>query len=480
MGAHMPNKRKIYSVLLIGSCLTIGQVYAEETKVVETKKDAAEVTRPDFVRNRPTIPAFLLKNKKEGTYWTGVPLVGWDPDTGFNVGAAVERYDNASKDHPLFNTAPYKRRITAGAVWAHRGFINVFSGYDEPYIMGTPYRPWGYIAYSRNKSQNYFGLGNDATAPLTHPTTGQTYSKYDDYKHALQAAANGQTYAQYDKYKRGIFEFRPAVEYALWGGLLRPQIGLGFSHFQIEDYTGNTVKARAADGSNVNATQLSTNLADDCAAGQAVGCNGGWDNVFKLALAFDNSDYAPDPMSGVSAQMVGEFATKALGSAHQYIRWTTQIVGYQSVLPKSWQKQNQVLVLAGRFMYNAHFLDAPFYSLDTLGNIAISKKGLGGFNSLRGFKANRFVGPASMTWNAEARYSFAQATLWNQHLKFGVKPFLDVGRPYDKVSDTTFKNMQFAYGGGFTLAWNIATVVNFDYAVTKEGGALYMELGHAF
>ncbi|HZL41890.1 MAG TPA: hypothetical protein VFD66_01260 [Verrucomicrobiae bacterium] len=37
-----------------------------------------------------------------------------------------------------------------------------------------------------------------------------------------------------------------------------------------------------------------------------------------------------------------------------------------------------------------------------------------------------------------------------------------------------------ASGVGFRLAWELATVVSFDYARSSEGSLFYMELGHQF
>jgi outer membrane translocation and assembly module TamA len=67
-----------------------------------------------------------------------------------------------------------------------------------------------------------------------------------------------------------------------------------------------------------------------------------------------------------------------------------------------------------------------------------------------------------------------------QHLRFMLVPFVDTGRVFDSVGDTTFEDWKFDGGIGLRLAWNLSTVVGFDYARSDEGGAFYMELGHQF
>ena len=53
---------------------------------------------PDFMRDKPRIPEFTLKDKREGWYFTGIPLIGSDPDSGFNYGASIQWFDDGPKD----------------------------------------------------------------------------------------------------------------------------------------------------------------------------------------------------------------------------------------------------------------------------------------------------------------------------------------------------------------------------------------------
>jgi hemolysin activation/secretion protein len=85
---------------------------------------------------------------------------------------------------------------------------------------------------------------------------------------------------------------------------------------------------------------------------------------------------------------------------------------------------------------------------------------------------------ALATW--ELRWSFADAEIWKQRLRFMVAGFGDTGRVFDNVGGTTLRGWKFDVGGGLRLAWNMATVISIEYGVSEEGGLLYMELGHQF
>jgi hypothetical protein len=45
--------------------------------------------------------------------------------------------------------------------------------------------------------------------------------------------------------------------------------------------------------------------------------------------------------------------------------------------------------------------------------------------------------------NGELRWSFGETTLWGQHLRFMLVPFIDTGRVFDSVRDTTLKDWKF-------------------------------------
>ena len=50
------------------------------------------------MRSKPPIPELLLKDKREGAYFTGLPLIGVTPESGVVYGATIQWYDNGPKD----------------------------------------------------------------------------------------------------------------------------------------------------------------------------------------------------------------------------------------------------------------------------------------------------------------------------------------------------------------------------------------------
>ncbi len=443
-----------------------------EVKAWETEGPKAEaglppdIPPPDFARHKHPQPDLLLKHKKEHRYITPMPIIGVDPDTGVNLGAMVNFYDNGSKESPFFRYAPYRQQIAVAAYVTTKKVYDFVAYLDQPYIFDTPWRVRGEAEFLHNPVMNYFGIANDGLN-LTFPGTGQVFGSLDAYQDALNQIVAGQTYAKYDLYKLSRFNFQGSAEYDLLGGLVRPLFGFRVAYNWIGDYTGDTVNG---------ALELPTHLRDDCNSGRAKGCNGGFDNYVKLGVSFDTRNFEPDPSSGILAQAVMELSPKFLGSSLNYGRLATTISGYGTLL----KFKTQQIVLAGRFLYEWQFGDVPFYSMDTYAFTERDRQGLGGLRTLRGYKQDRFIGPVSLLSNMELRWSFIEFEIFKQRIKLEAVPFFDAGRTFENNGGITLNDWKLDGGLGLRLAWNLSTIIVFDYGFTPEGNAFYMDLGHVF
>jgi outer membrane protein assembly factor BamA len=428
---------------------------------------STEPSPPPMLAARNPIPDLLLKNKKEGWYVTGIPLVGEDPEEGFGYGAELQIYDDGPADSPFFRYAPYRRRIVAGAAASTGGTESFYLSYDQPYVNDSPWRIRAYGGWFENKFANYFGTGTQTLGPLSYPGSPLTYRKFDDYQNALDNVVNGQTWKDYNHYQmqRALASFN--VEYDLLGGRLRPLAGVQLNNWKFEDYTGQTI-----DG----ALMQETKLHEDARLGRIVGTEGGWDINLRLGLAYDTRDYEPDPTSGILAQVLASGSVKAMGSSFDYGSVILGFSHYTSLIPDVTH-----LVFAGNYLWADRFGEVPFYAGNSLSlPVDELKTGLGGWKTLRGYHSNRFVGDVTALATWELRWRFAETTIWKQHLGFALAAFTDTGRVFDNPGDMTLHGWKIDAGGGLRLAWNVATVISFEYAVSEESALFYMELGHQF
>lgn len=422
---------------------------------------------PEFSAKRRLSDEDLAKKREDG-YFTGLPLANYDSNTGFGAGARAYYFYNGKKTDPLFAYTPYEYRTFAMLFFTTRGLQFHWADFDAPALFGTPWRLRSQIIYQRNTSNYYFGIDERAQNLRYSGNTSRTYSSFSTYQDALdQKLPNGTTYERYDQ----IDLERPfgvlTIERSLLGGIMRSQFGMTISHGNIHDYTGSK--------GNNGAIQASTRFREDCANKLIVGCNGGWDNTLRVALAFDTRDFEPDPNKGIYADVAADFGTQALGSDFLYSRVMAAVRGYWSPIPK-WAD----VVLAARGVYEVQSQGAPFFSMDTFPFTEDPRIGMGGLRTLRGYKQDRFVGHVMALTNYEIRYTFAETRLFKQHFAFAVVPFLDIGRVFDAVRKTSLAGWKRTQGGGARIYWNQATVIMVDYGFSDEDSGLYVNFGHIF
>ena len=275
--------------------------------------------------------------------------------------------------------------------------------------------------------ENYFGVGRSTLDPLNFPGSDQTYSKYEDFLNAINQVQNGQTYRSYDEYRQEQVFADFSVERDTLGGILRPMAGIQLAYYNIGDYTGET-----HDGAIIQPTHLRS----DFNSGRIRGFDGGWDNSIRLGLTYDTRDFAPNPSNGLFLQAIGRASLRAFGSIENYAQFKLEARGFYSPFPKT------RLILAGRLGYLAQTSNTPFYVLSQAPGVDASSNWLGGFDSLRGFQASRFVGNNVAVASGEVRWFFAKSTIWNQNLAFGTTAFVDAGSVFDSIGDTSLKTLE--------------------------------------
>jgi outer membrane protein assembly factor BamA len=195
-----------------------------------------------------------------------------------------------------------------------------------------------------------------------------------------------------------------------------------------------------------------------------------------LGLGYDTRDLETDPSSGWFLELTDEISSKSLGSAYNFNKIYAHANWYKSILPSIFPK----LVFAARTGMGYISGDAPFFEFQDQWSQEGDIEGLGGARTLRGYKISRFVGRLMNFNNFELRWRFAKTTLLNQQFAFSAVPFYDVGGVYDNLSNFNFSQMKYSEGLGLRIAWNVNTILRFDYAWSKEDRQFFFNLAHTF
>ena len=102
-----------WSVLLLALPLAGGLVAQEALPgAVETGNTMATEVPPGL-EEKPPLSDYDLSKKKEGSYFTGLPLINSDADKGVGYGVRLYWYDNGEKSNPFLDI----RLISIGYIY---------------------------------------------------------------------------------------------------------------------------------------------------------------------------------------------------------------------------------------------------------------------------------------------------------------------------------------------------------------------------
>lgn len=444
---------------------------------------AQEIDSLSFIKSKRMSDDDLAK-KKEGTFITGIPDFSSDPVTGFGFGARTNIYWNGNRDNPLFPYTPYLMKLTANAAYYTSNARELILKLDVPYYKGTRWRFKVDFKAQQNPANLYFGLTESTLGQLRLPsdenTTFSTYKEFDRARKIVRPGGVGEadlvTDALSNRFKETEYMLNLKADYALGNGKWRIMGGYEIQHLSYATFEG--MEADAIDpitGQNTTAPNGISLLRRDFENGLISGVDGGWVSIIQTALIFDTRDFEPDPTKGYYFEIANEYSSKYIGSQFDFDKLFIQGRAYQKI------PVGKRTVLAGRFgVGNIFGNNAPFFEFQDQWSPEGSINALGGRQSLRGYRANRFLARSMWFTNVELRVRLAETQIGKQRFAFGVAPFFDAGTVRDRWQDLNFKNIKTSYGGGLRIAWNQSTVLSFDYGHSKEDRLFYFGIGQAF
>lgn len=399
-----------------------------------------------------------LNDKKEGWYVTGAPDLSSDPINGFGYGAEGSVFLNGKRSDPFFAYTAYNAKFDFVVFNTTKDQREFFLRLDVPYIFNTKWRLRAEGGYEVNPNLLYFGItAQQSLAPLQYyDTNGNlvTNAKYKDYEKNFLQGPN-EFFHTYNK-KEGVLNI--SMEHSYLEGRLRALIGYEIANVNMTPFAGNSL------------------ILNDYNSGTLLGLGNNTITIGQVGLIYDTRDLEPDPSNGIFAEVTNELSLKSFGSAFDFNKTFGHINYYKKIFPNTFRR----LIFAGRLSMGYTALDAPFYEYQDQWSSEGSIEGLGGPNTLRGYKQSRFLGRAMSFNNFELRWRFAQMRFIKQHLEFSAVPFYDFGGVWDEFSNLTASNLRHSEGMGLRIAWNESTVLRFDYAISQEDQQFFFNLAHSF
>ncbi|HWY37160.1 MAG TPA: DUF5982 domain-containing protein, partial [Bacteroidia bacterium] len=428
-----------------------------------------------------------LKNKKEGAYVTGVPDLSSDPVNGLGYGLEGELYFNGKRSDPFFSYTPYRYKLSAATFNTTKSQRELSLNFDAPYIFHSKWRLRAGTVLETNPNRLYFGYGSQTLDPLTTPgNPSRAFSNYKDYQNSLKHIRNGKpgeapvvTDFFYNNFTQQEIVSNITMERSYLDGRLRILLGYELGIVKVTTFDNYTYN-HAIDSTgknNISAPNGETKLAADSKAGRVLGVGTNLLGMTQIGIIYDTRDLESDPGKGIFAEITNEWSSKYIGSVFNFSKTFFHVKGYKNIIPSKYK----ALVLAARIGLEINQGKLPFYENYDCYSSEGSIEALGGARTLRGYKQWRFAGSFVNFNNIELRIRVCQAKILKQHFAFGLVPFLDAGAVWDKADEIgNWDNLRYAEGLGLRIAWNVNTILRFDYAVSKEDAQFFFQFGHTF
>lgn len=448
-----------------------------------TVMDAQEIDSLSFIKSKRMSDDDLAK-KREGTFFTGLPDFSSDPVTGFGFGLRTNTYWNGNRENPLFPYTPYLAKLKANAAYYTTNARELILSLDLPYFKGSRWRFKVDFKAQQNPANLYFGLTESTLGQLRLPsdenTTFSTYASFDNARKIIRSGDEGEasrvTDALSNRFRETEFMLNLKADYALGNGKWRIMGGYEIQNLRYATFEGQEAEATEPfSGQATTALNGTSLLRREFQQGKISGLNGGWVSIVQTALIFDTRDFEPDPTKGYYFEIANEYSSKYVGSQFDFDKLFIQGRAYKKI------GVGKRTILAGRFgIGNIFGSNAPFFEFQDQWSPEGSINALGGRQSLRGYRANRFLARSMWFSNIELRTRIAETKLGKQRFAFGIAPFMDAGTVRDRWQELNLKNVKFSYGGGLRIAWNQSTILSLDYGHSKEDRLIYFGIGQAF
>lgn len=430
---------------------------------------------PAFVSEKRRMNADDLAKKKEGFFVTGLPFFSSDPLNGVGGGATGYLYFNGKRTDPLFAYAPYRARLGVTAQYTTGAAAAIGLKLDAPYLANTGWRFKIDGKYESTPNNLYFGLTEATLGRLSR----QKFSNYSADLNRVRPGQPGEAAQVSDALKHKFLErewmINPKIERSF--GNLRVLAGYEIQSLAYRTFENEPVDARdPVTGATVRVPAGRSLLREDAQAGRAYGLEGGRVSLVQLSIMYDTRDFEPDPTRGLFLEWATEHSSVATGSAFTFTKMLLQARHFMrlapSILPRT--------VLATRIGYGTILgREAPFFEFQDQWSAEGSIRALGGNQTLRGYKANRFLGRTVAFTNLEVRHRLVDFDVLRQNVTLTLAPFMDLGT----VGDREFlikPTARISGGSGLRIGWNRSTVIVFDAAFSWEDTQFFLTFNSSY
>ena len=338
-----------------------------------------------------------------GTVFNMIPVLGYNTDLGFCLGAAINLEDYG-RSPSLFPDTRHK--FSLEVTYFTKGQGRIRADYASGHLIpGVKFS--ASLIYQDNPLHQFYGFGGDIT----------DYDRGKDRRNDLSYYSFNRKMGSLQTFFRG-----PVTGHLDWTA------GLSAWYFDTSD-----TAFRNYDGTNslYHFYRASGIIGDDETKGGIM--------ELRAGLCWDSRDYEMSPSRGIYADVGLSFSPDIFATGYSYAKLAAHFRHYITPGP-DWLTFAYHLAYQGTIAGKAPFyIQQHIYSNDYRQSL---EEGLGGFGTLRGVLSGRLIGDGYAWGNIEARIRIAQFTILGLDSYLALNPFYDLGaivQPYkiDEISKAT-------------------------------------------
>ena len=418
------------------------------------------------------------KPKKRFNF-SGLPVVAYDADMGFQYGLVGNMYDYGDwSTYPEYRHAVKVEisRFTKGS-----GVNQIF--YDSKYLI-KGIRLTADLSYLTEKALDFYGY-NGYQAVYTPEWEDDEDSAYIT--------------RMFYRHERKMFRFTCDFQGPIIEEKLRWLAGLGIMNFQTATVDIDRLNKGKDEDKILPDTITLYDQYVDWGIIPDDEKDGGNANFIKAGLVFDTRDNEPNPMRGLWDEALLVYSPGFFfNDDNSFLKLILIHRQYFTIVKK---KVNFCYRLGYQGTIAGH--SPCYFQPYMLSSFSTATKtdGLGGAKNLRGILRNRVVGDGVAWGNAEVRWRIVDFIIAKQNFYVGMVGFFDAGMVVqdveieqdginpavkDEYFDFSYDNDKIhpSAGAGLRIGWNenFIVVVDYGFALDHKDGlrGLYIAFGNLF
>lgn len=396
---------------------------------------------------------------KKGWNFAPFPSIGYNSDTGFQIGALCEIFDYGDG-----STYPgYRHKFNVDLSWTTKDQIKLHFFYDSKYLIPKVRLTFA-ATYILAQMYPFMGFNGAAAPYFTDLASGKKQmnrvAMYNVRRNSMRIMADFQG------------DILPKFRWAA---------GISYWWYDIENVS---VKKKGKPAYDVVANEYLQNQGIDYASlwqlYQGVGlirpneATGGHHLELKAGLVYDSREHEADPSRGIWAELYAYGSPDILNgrgkNGYHYLKLAAHFRHYVPI----WKDK---ITFAYHLAYQGKLAgNAPYYTLQNINTLylrQIISDGLGSINTVRGVPYNSVIGDGYAWANFEMRFKIVSFRFIKQNFYLATNPFFDLGACVQQYRLDEMKALRAAHDAGDTTLSDAE--MNLIY--TGEPRKLHMSAG---